>query len=65
MTSIFRHRVTVVGAQWWRNFADANRGQDKALVDMLHEWNGYDVYGTHDIEFDTEEDFLMFVLRFS
>ena len=53
---------------WWANFTHSwwpKRADGNTIDDELKQYNGYDVYQTEYIEFDTEADFLVFKLKFS
>ncbi len=51
---------------WWRNFCIKYQIENtEELNILLQKHNARQLPNTVDIEFDTEEDFLMFVLKFS
>ena len=55
---------------WWLNFirpvrsTPTEKSFHQLVNDALAQYNGKDVDNSYDIEFDTEEDFLAFKLRF-
>ena len=50
----------------WVNFLNATAiDSDYPTNAHLAEWNGRKVYGKFEVEFDSEEDLVLFVLRWS
>lgn len=65
--------IPISNTQWWRNFLKSISGQITIpkINDLLIQYNcRYSIIKDNDrshyyIEFDTEEDYVMFVLRWS
>lgn len=49
---------------WWHNFLEIC-SEDGSLDDDLAPYNGKDIPSSDYVEFDSEEDFIIFKLKFS